>query len=575
MLGNLQIGQPKQQIIKSALDSCKKAFWFCLMFSFFISIFTLASSVYSMQVLDRVLSSNSFETLLYLTIIVLAFLTFLGILTEVRSTIFLHISNWLDEALSPVLFNSSIEAQGSNKNISSQNMRDLQTIKGFISGPNLAVLLDAPFAIIYLIMIFFIHWINGLVTLVGGLIMLKMAYINEKTTKELIDKTNQMQAEVMRDFEIISSNSEAINAMGMKGNVRENWQAGNDELRKSSTDLATVSNRISSISKTLRMALQTLTMASSAILVMFNKMSSGGIIATSILAGKALAPFDNAIGLWKSLKTTKAAYLRLNESLKNYVEDKGKIELPTPQGEIIADKLIYKIPNSDRFLIKGASFKINAGEVIGIIGPTGSGKTTLARLLVGVLKPSSGIVKIDGANLFDQDLEKIGKHIGYLPQDVELFKGLVKHNIARMHKEAKDEEIIKAAKFCDVHEIILSLANGYETPIEKDAANLSAGQKQRIALARAYFGDVKFVVLDEPNSNLDTEGENALNNAILRARTNKITTVIITHRASVISICDKVMVLRDGEVKAFDATDKVLGKSSQQNSGMATLGATT
>lgn len=559
MLKNLQIQQPQQQIIKSALESCKKAFWFCLLFSFFISIFTLASSIYSMQVLDRVLSSNSFETLLYLTIIVLAFLTFLGILTQVRSTIFLHVSNWLDEKLSPVLFNSSIEAQGSNKNISSQNMRDLQTIKGFIAGPNLAVLFDAPFAVVYLIMIFFIHWINGLITLVGGLIMLKMAYINEKSTKELIDKTNQMQAEVMRDFEIISSNSEVINAMGMKGNVRGNWQAGNDELRKASADLATVSNRISSISKTLRMALQTITMASSAILVMYNKMSSGGIIATSILAGKALAPFDSAIGLWKSLKTTKSAYLCLNESLKNYVEDKGKIELPTPKGEIAVDKLIYKLPNSDRLLIKGASFKINSGEVIGIIGPTGSGKTTLARLLVGVLKPSSGIVKIDGANLFDQDLEKIGKHIGYLPQDVELFKGLVKHNIARMDKNAKDEEIIKAAQFCDVHEIILSLTQGYETPIEKDASNLSAGQKQRIALARAYFGDVKFVVLDEPNSNLDTEGETALNNTILRAKENKITTVIITHRPSVAGICDKIMLLKDGEVKAFDVASKVLG----------------
>lgn len=258
---------------------------------------------------------------------------------------------------------------------------------------------------------------------------------------------------------------------------------------------------------------------------------------------------------------TIAAYFRLNESLKNYVEDKGKIDLPKPNGEIVVDKLIYKLEKSDRLLIKGISFKINSGEVIGIIGPTGSGKTTLARLLVGVLKPNSGIVKIDGANLFDQDLEKIGKHIGYLPQDVELFKGLVKHNIARMDKNAKDEEIIKAAQFCDVHEIILSLSQGYETPIEKDAANLSAGQKQRIALARAYFGDVKFVVLDEPNSNLDAEGEAALNNTILRAKENKITTIVITHRTSVISICDKVMVLRDGEVKAFDSADKVLGKS--------------
>ena len=449
MLQNSPIQLSYQYNIKLALNSCKKAFWFCLIFSFFISVFTLATSIYSMQVLDRVLASNSIETLLYLTIIVLAFLVFLGILTQVRATIFLHVANWLDEKLSPILFNSIIEMKGSNKNICSQNMRDLQTIKGFISGPNLAVLFDAPFAIIYLLMIFFIHWINGLITLIGGLIMLKIAYINEKVTKELIHKTNQMQAEVSNDFEIISSNSEVINAMGMKKNVRINWQVGNDDLRQTSSHLANITNKISAISKTLRMALQTITMASSAVLVIFNKMSSGGIIATSILSGKALAPFDNAIGLWKSIKTSKMAYIRLNDSLKNYIDDKEKIELPIPKGEIIVDKLIYKMPNSDHILIKGISFKINPGEVIGIIGPTGGGKTTLARLLVGVLKPNNGIVKIDGANLFDQYLEKIGKYIGYLPQDVELFKGSIKHNIARMDKNSKDEEIIKAAKFCD------------------------------------------------------------------------------------------------------------------------------
>lgn len=556
--------------LQQSLNSCKRAFWFCLIFSFFISIFTLASSIYSMQVLDRVLTSNSIETLIYLTIIMMGFLIFLGILTSVRSAVFLHISNWLDEKLSPILFNSTIEFNSSNKNISSQNMRDLQTLKGFIASPNLAVLFDAPFAVIYLIVIFFIHWINGFITLVGGLIMLKIAYLNEKTTKELIDKTNKMQSEVLKDFEIISSNSEVINAMGMKSNVRANWQAGNDQLRKSSSELATISNKISSISKTLRMALQTITMASSAVLVMYNKMSSGGIITTSILSSKALAPFDNAIGLWKSVKTAKAAYLRLNQSLKNYVEDKCKIELPQPKGEIVVDKLIYRLEKSDRLILKGISFQINQGEVIAIIGPTGSGKTTLARLLVGVLKPNSGTVRIDGANIFDQDLEKIGKYIGYLPQDVELFKGLVKHNIARMNVEGNDEDVIKAAKFCDIHEVILSLPNGYETLIEKDAANLSAGQKQRIALARAYFGDVKFAVLDEPNSNLDTEGEIALNKAIAKARSEKITTIVITHRTSVISICDKVMVLKDGEIKAFDSVDKVINEKKMLSSPIPT-----
>lgn len=550
--------KPQENIIKSALNDCKRAFRFCLIFSFCISLLTLASSIYSLQVLDRVLGSGSIETLAFLTIITLVFLVFLGILTAVKSSIFLHISNWLDKKLSPILFNSTIETQASNKNINSQNMRDLQNIKSFIASPNLVVLFDAPFAIIYLIVIFFIHPINGLITLAGGLLMLKMAYINEKSTKELIEETNQMQNKVMQDFDIISSNSEVINAMGMKENVKYSWQIENDKFRESSTKLANRTNKISSINKTLRMTIQTITMASSAILVIYNKMSSGGIIATSILAGKALAPFDAAIGLWKSLKTTKTAYHRLNESLKDFVEDKNKIELPIPKGEISVERLIYKIERSNQIIVKGISFAINIGESVAIIGPTGGGKTTLARLLVGVLKPSSGLIRIDNVNLFDQDLEKFGKYIGYLPQDVELFKGSIKSNIARMNKDAKDEDIIKAAQFCNIHNLILNMPQGYETIIEKDASNLSAGQRQRIALARAYFGNVKFVVLDEPNSNLDSDGELALNATIANAKANKITTVIITHRPGVAKICDKIMVFKDGEIKTYEDPNKVL-----------------
>lgn len=550
--------------IQNALQECKKAFLFCLFFSFFISIFTLASSIYSMQVLDRVLSSYSIETLIYLTIIMLVFLVFLAILTSIRSMIFLHISNRLDEKLSPILFNSSIESQATNKNSSSQNLRDLQNIKSFISGPNLPLIFDTPFALIYLIVIFFIHPINGFITLVGGLLMLKMAFLNQKLTKDLIEKTNKLQLKTLKDFEIISSNSEVINSMAMRQNVMSDWQKTNDELRIKNTDLSNIVNKISSITKSLRIAIQTITMASGAILVMYNKMSSGGIIATSILAGKALAPFDSAINLWKSLKTAKTSYHKLNLNLEGFVLEKNKIELPKPKGEIKVEKLIYKLPTSSDVLIKGISFNINSGEVIGIIGPTGSGKTTLARLLVGVLKPSSGIIRYDGANIFDQDLEKIGKYIGYLPQDVELFYGSIKENIARMKKDELDEKIINSAKLCDMHELILSFPNGYETIIEKDGANLSAGQKQRIALVRAYFDEAKFVVLDEPNSNLDTNGEIALNNAIMRAKEKNITTVIITHRTSVASICDKILVLQNGEIKAFK-TPKELGVRNENN----------
>jgi PrtD family type I secretion system ABC transporter len=542
----------EQNIIKSAFGSCKRAFYFAFIFSFFISIFMLAMPIYSMQVLDRVLSSGSVETLVFLSLIILILFIFLGILTAIRSLIFIHIGSWLDKKLSPDLFNNIIENQASDKNLNSQNLRDLQIIKSFISGPNLAIIFDAPFALVYLIFIFFIHPINGLITVVGALILLKMAFINENSTHQLIEQSNQLQIDVMKNFEIISSNSEVILAMAMKGNVRDKWQAGNSKLQDLNNKLAVRSNVISSTTKIIRLLIQMITMAASAALVIFNKMSSGGIIATSILAGKALAPFDSAVSLWKSIITVRKSYSRLNQSLKSYKINQEKILLPDIRGEITVEKLSYKLPGLDKLIIKNISFQIDPGQIIAIVGKSGSGKTTLARLLVGAIKPSAGNIRIDDANLADQNFEEIGKFIGYLPQGIELFKGSVKENIARMNKDVKDQEVIMAAEFCSNHQMILRLNTGYETPIEKDARNLSGGQKQRIALSRAFFGQVKFVVLDEPNSNLDQEGEMALIKTLKTAKENKITIVIITHKPSIASFCDKVLLLQDGEIKAFD-----------------------
>ena len=528
--------------LQIALSKCKTAFLFAFLFSFFISLLTLAMPIYSMQVLDRVLSSNSIETLVFLSLIMIVFFIFLGILNAIRSAVFLQISNWLDKSLSPVLFDSGIENQD-NKSLSIQNLRDLQAIKSFIASQNLGVIFDAPFAIVFLIFIFFIHPINGIVTVVGALILLKMAFINEKMTKDLIEKTNEMQVELARDFEIISSNSESVKAMGMKNNVKKTWQISNSKFRELSNQLASRSNIIGSTTKSLRLTIQMVTTAASAILVIYNKMSSGGIIAVSILSGKALTPFDSAISLWKVITTAKKSYSRLHESLKSYDLDKDKISLPEMRGEVSAEKLVYKVDKLDRFLIKGLSFQINPGELIAIVGPSGSGKTTLARLLVGIIKPTSGVVRFDGADLADQDFEKIGKFIGYLPQDIELFKGTIKENISRMSKEESDEDIIAVAELCGIHKIILNLPNGYETKIDKESLNLSAGQKQRIGLARACFGNVKLVVLDEPNSNLDTEGEIALVNVMRQLSKRKVTTILITHKPSIAALCNKVMLL--------------------------------
>jgi PrtD family type I secretion system ABC transporter len=543
--------------LESVLKSCNRTFLFASFFSLFINLFTLSASLYSMQVLDRVLSSNSIETLIFISLIMLMFLIFLGILTAVRSSIFLHISNWLDEKISPILLDFTVE-NCSAKNLSNQNLRDLQVIKSFINSPNLSVIFDAPFALIFLVVIFFIHPLNGVVTLVGALILLKMALINEKMTKSLIEKTNEAQVELTRDFEMISANSESIKAMGMRENIKQNWQSSNRKFVDLSSKLATRSHNISAITKTLRLIIQMAVTAVSAVLVMYNKMSSGGIVAVSILSGKVLTPFDSAVSLWKSVVTTRKSYQRLNETLKNFTNRDGKIALPQMQGDVLVEKLIYKLEKSDRILIKGLSFKINAGEAVAVVGPSASGKTTLARLLVGVIKPSSGIIRFDGADLSDQDFEKVGKFIGYLPQDIELFKGTIKENIARMNKEASDKDVIKVAEICGIHKMILTFSNGYETMMDKDSLNLSAGQKQRLALARACFGDVKLIILDEPNSNLDSEGEDALIKVLQHFKAQKITVILITHKPSIAAFCDRVMILKNGEISAFDETKKIL-----------------
>jgi ATP-binding cassette, subfamily C, bacterial len=517
--------------------------------------------VYSMQVLDRVLSSNSIETLIFLSLVVLIFFTFYSILNAIRAAIFSNISEWLDKKIAPELFDFSID-KNSGAAASNQNLRDLQTIRSFIASPSFALLFDAPFTLIFLAYIFIIHPLNGLVTVFGALLLLKMAFLNEKLTKALIEKNNELQVELNREFETISSNSESLKAMGMRTNVKFRWQKNNDELRAMTSKLNNRINTISGITKFLRLMVQMLTSAVSAVLVVYNKMSVGGIIAVSTLSGKVLAPFDSAVTLWKSIVSTRKSYSRLNEFLRKLDEKTPKIDLPTIRGELTAEKLFYKLEKDDRIVIKGISFHIKPGEVVAIVGPGASGKTTIARLLVGAIEPTSGVIRLDDADLGDQDFEKIGKHVGYLPQDIELFKGSIKDNIARMDYNAKDEDIIRIAQLCNIHKMILSFDQGYETEIDKMSLNLSAGQRQRLALARACFGDVKLVVLDEPNSNLDTEGEEALIKTIQDLKARKVTVIIITHKPSIAGFCDKIMVLKDGQISAFDETKNILKQST-------------
>jgi PrtD family type I secretion system ABC transporter len=542
----------KNNALKEALTLCNRAFSANFIFSFFINILMLSTSIYSLQILDRVLSSNSVETLIMLSLIMIVIYIILAFLQTIRALVFNQISNWLDSKLSSTLLANSISFEATTKG--SQNIRDLQSLKSFINSSAVTHLFDAPWSIIYFIVIFFIHWINGFIVVIGATVLLILALLNEKLTKSYVEKSNELNVISMKKIDSISRNAEVIKAMGMKLDMTNTWQKLNTELNNITKSLTLRSSIISNITRSLRLFLQMAVMASGAMLVIKGKMSAGGIIATSILTGKALAPFDHAITIYKSFLNAKASYLRLANSLENLDENEEKIELPEPKGDVQLDKLIYKIPNTDLNIIKGINISINAGEVIGLIGPSGSGKTTLARLITNVLQPNKGSVRIDGADIKNQDSEIVGQYIGYLPQDVELFEGTIKANISRMKDDAKSESIIEAAKFAGIHDLINKLPQAYET----NANILSAGQRQRIGLARSFFGKPKLVVLDEPNSNLDAEGEVALMQAIQNARASNITTIIISHKPSILSVVDKILVLKDGQAKIFDEAKTVI-----------------
>lgn len=546
----------EDNLLKEYLGLCKRAFAYNFLFSFFINILMLSTSIYSLQILDRVLSSNSMETLLMLSIIMIVIYVILAFLQIVRSLVFTQVSNWLDSKVSSPLLESSINYSSQTKG--SQNLRDLSTIKSFITGQAITHIFDAPWAIIYFIVIFFIHWINGFIVIGGAAILLILALVNEKLTKKQIEKSNEINVISMRKVDTISRNAEIVKAMGMKGDITNAWQKINQELTKVTTSLAVRSAIITNITKSFRLLIQMSVMAVGAILVMKAKMSAGGIIATSILAGKALAPFDQGSTIYKALINAKKSYSRLLESLKSYEETEEKIKLPEPTGNVQLDAIFYKAPNSDHIIVNGVNISIKAGEVIGLIGPSGSGKTTLARLMTNVLTPSKGSVRLDGSDLKNQDSEDVGKYIGYLPQDIELFEGSIKDNISRMQEDANSDDIIKAAKFANIHDLIIKLPQSYET----SATTLSAGQRQRIGLARAFFGNPKFVILDEPNSNLDTEGDLALMNTIENIKKAKITTVIISHRPKILSSVDKILVLHEGKAKMFDEAQTVINNLS-------------
>jgi ATP-binding cassette subfamily C exporter for protease/lipase len=548
----------KKSELDEALWSMRRIFLLAGVFSFFINALMLVPSLYMMQVYDRVLNSRNEMTLLMISIITIGLYGLLGGLEWVRSQLLVRASLQLDEKLNHRVFNATFEAtlRGSGGN-PGQAINDLNNLRQFLTGNGLFAFFDAPWAPIFLIVITLLHPWLGLFSLVGGLVLLGLTWLTEKTTQKPLAEANlaAMQASNFAGNNL--KNSEVIEAMGMLPAVRERWSV------KHQASLAyqqMASNRAGAIGATtrfVRVTQQSLALGLGALLVIDGSLSPGGMIAASVLMGRLLAPIEQAIGSWKNFVAVRSAYERLQKLLLLIPAHEAQMSLPRPKGVVKIEALTVTAPNSQTMILKGINASINAGEVVGVIGPSASGKSTLARLLVGVWPAASGKIRLDDADLFAWDKSEIGQYIGYLPQDVELFEGTVAENIARF-SEIDADKVVRAAQRTGVHEMILRLPQGYETQIGLAGSFLSGGQRQRIALARAIYGDPVLVVLDEPNSNLDDVGEQALVRAVQELKSLGSTVIVITHRTNIVGVVDKLMVLRDGTLQLYGPRNDVL-----------------
>ncbi len=557
-----------KDFLTTALRDTFKAMGFILLFSLASNLLVLGLPIYSLQILDRVVSTGRMQTLVMLTIVVMGMFVFLGLFTVVRSFAFIKIGEWLDKKTARRLLSNSLSAAALRPGVSGgQNVRDLNTIRSFLTGGGMIALVDMPWSLVFLAVVFMISSTLGLVALAGGIILMLLALLNEYAMRDPLNEANEIQVRNFNYIESSARNAEVIEAMGMMDAIVRRWDTQNQEVIALQSIASGRSAAISSVAKTLRLFLQVAIMGVGGYLVLGHAMSMGGIIAASILTGRALAPFEQAIATWSSLRGTIKAYERLKKVIEKNPERAKAMSLPVPQGHLTFDKVFYVPPGSGKPVLKGINFTIRAGDAVGVVGPSGAGKSTMLKLMVGVWPSSAGVVRLDGADVYTWNREEFGRYIGYLPQDVELFEGSVKQNIARMDPDAPAETVVRAAKLAGVHDLILHLAEGYDTNIGVAGSSLSAGQRQRIALARAFYGDPKLLVLDEPNSNLDEAGERSLLAAMQNAKTLGMTTIVVSHRPSLLTHVDNLMVMQDGLVADFGLTKEIMAKytrASQQ-----------
>ncbi len=536
--------------------------WAVAAISFFINLLILPMSLYSLQVMDRVINTGSVPTLLWLTLIMVVMFAVAGLLQALRSMTLSRAAEWMHDEIADIAL-PIVLTQAASGHKGAQHLRDAATLRNFLSGPGLTSLLDAPWSILYILVLFIIHVALGAFVVAGAVLLLGLALLNEKMTREPFKEAGTCQNRNMQELELATRNAEVTQAMGMVHALARRWKAmqmQTSELQWHGNSRAAL---IQGLTKFVRLSLQIMVTGLSAWLAIQGDVTTGAIIAASILASRALAPFESAIASWKNMSDARAAYGRLQKALSDEASKEETMLLPAPDGALNADALEYTPPHQEHPILHHIQFHVQAGESLGVVGASGSGKSTLARLITGVLTPTSGSIRLDGANISQWPREEFGRYVGYLPQDVELFGGSVRENIARFMENASPEAIVKAAQLANAHELILRLPQGYDTQIGTGGALLSAGQRQRIGLARALYGDPRLLVLDEPDASLDETGQQALLFALRRAKQENMTTIVITHRRPLLAHVDKLLFLHEGTVAAFGPTASVLEALAQ------------
>ena len=557
---NLSSGENAKSSLGQALQHFRNAFIGVGAFSALINLLTLTGSLFMLQVYDRVLPSKSIPTLVALCLVMLGLYTFLGIFDAIRSRILVRIGSAFDASLTERIYAAVVKlplkVRRSGEGL--QPIRDLDVIRNFLTSSGPGALFDLPWIPFYLGLCFAFHFYIGVTATVGALVIVSITALTEMMSRGPINEAALCGAARNTFAEGSRRNSELLNALGMVGRMEARWRDANVRYSAAHQRVADVTGGLGMAAKVLRMALQSSVLAVGAYLVIEQQATAGIIIASSILSSRALAPADVAIANWKGFVASRQGWSRLNNLLKLIAPETEVLQLPKPVGDLSVESVAVVPPGAKRTVVQGVTFSLKAGQAVAVVGPSASGKSSLVRAILGVWPSIAGKVRVDGAELDQWSRNSLGTHLGYLPQDVSLCEGTVAENISRFETDPPAEAIIAAAKASGVHELILQLPEGYETRIGESGETLSAGQRQRIGLARALYGDPFLIVLDEPNSNLDSDGEQALVKAILGVRERGGIVIVVAHRPSVLSAVDFVLVLFDGQMRAFGKRDEVL-----------------